>query len=499
MFRKQIALLVPLFIILSLQISFVLSNEASNNTQPKRILFLAAYQKSTIISTQGLAEELSRRGYEVQYASTEDDIDLVTSVREGVKFLSAGKAPESPLAADIFGLWHGESLYARSMYDTLLPKLKENPPDLIVFEPLSIAGEALANSLEVESVQVVPHLISLGFLGSEPTSSHPMLISGMATSQMSFFDRVKNGVLVYVARYILPAVRANIQSDFRKYAGLDANYFEFQNQYGKTKLAIIGNVIGFENPRDLPPLVQSTGPFLPRSAKLTTSLSEWFERSNLPVIYVSIGTNSVWTKESASAVTDGLIKFTSNNSYRVLWSIKSEQINYINPILYSKVKNDDSIFRFESFVDQFAVLSHPLTKVFVTHGGLSSITESLWNGVPYVIIPMMLDSDQPTNGARSEELGLGVWLDRRKSELTTDTFYNALVRVVNEESFRIQAQRFKTIYRTFGGASAAADLIELSLSPVNIVELWQLIEDYTCYQCFLLVVILYLTIKWLRR
>ena len=51
-------------------------------------------------------------------------------------------------------------MYARSMYDHLIPSLRQKniTLDLIVFEPLAIAAEGLAHTLGVITVQVIPHL-----------------------------------------------------------------------------------------------------------------------------------------------------------------------------------------------------------------------------------------------------------------------------------------------------------------------------------------------------
>lgn len=53
--------------------------------------------------------------------------------------------------------------------------------------------------------------------------------------------------------------------------------------------------------------------------------------------------------------------------------------------------------------------AHPNLKVFITHGGLLSITESVHRGVPMVVIPIF--ADQPKNAKQAETAGFGVYLD----------------------------------------------------------------------------------------
>ena len=67
-------------------------------------------------------------------------------------------------------------------------------------------------------------------------------------------------------------------------------------------------------------------------------------------------------------------------------------------------------FRVYQTVPQLSVLRQ--ADVFVTHGGMNSVSEALFYGVPMVVIPCI--ADQPTNARRIEELGLGKYLEYGK-------------------------------------------------------------------------------------
>ncbi|KAJ1323966.1 glucuronosyltransferase [Microdochium nivale] len=66
------------------------------------------------------------------------------------------------------------------------------------------------------------------------------------------------------------------------------------------------------------------------------------------------------------------------------------------------------------FAPQRAVLAHPTTRLFLTHGGASSVQESLFHGTPMLCLGYFFD--QPLNGLRITEAGVGESLDKAAFE-----------------------------------------------------------------------------------
>ena len=60
----------------------------------------------------------------------------------------------------------------------------------------------------------------------------------------------------------------------------------------------------------------------------------------------------------------------------------------------------------KNYVPQTELLKY--TKLFITHGGMNSTHEGLYNGVPLVVIPQ--SADQPVIAKQVESLGAGVTL-----------------------------------------------------------------------------------------
>lgn len=71
-------------------------------------------------------------------------------------------------------------------------------------------------------------------------------------------------------------------------------------------------------------------------------------------------------------------------------------------------------------------VAHPNIKAFVTHGGLLSILESIYFGVPVVGFPVI--GDQQMNMLRAENMGFGITLklDNITQETLTETLNSIL-------------------------------------------------------------------------
>ena len=52
--------------------------------------------------------------------------------------------------------------------------------------------------------------------------------------------------------------------------------------------------------------------------------------------------------------------------------------------------------------------AHPNTKLFITHGGMFGVQESVYHGVPLLVLPIF--ADQFDNARRIEDKGLGTVL-----------------------------------------------------------------------------------------
>lgn len=86
---------------------------------------------------------------------------------------------------------------------------------------------------------------------------------------------------------------------------------------------------------------------------------------------------------------------------------------------------------------------HPKIKAFVTHGGLLSMFETVFHGVPIVTIPVFCDHD--ANAAKAEVDGYAKKLDLY--QLTSDKLYQAIQDVIIQPKYKAQVKYRQKLLR----------------------------------------------------
>lgn len=104
--------------------------------------------------------------------------------------------------------------------------------------------------------------------------------------------------------------------------------------------------------------------------------------------------------------------------------------------------------------------------LFITHGGMNSINEALYYGVPLVVVPQQIE--QLINGRQVARQGAGVLLADRPpyGRLDAGVLRCGVDKVLADPSYRINAERLGRSFREAGGYQQAATEITAKLSKV---------------------------------
>ncbi len=179
---------------------------------------------------------------------------------------------------------------------------------------------------------------------------------------------------------------------------------------------------------------------LPRHKESDFPLDQLSDK--LPILYISLGTIFNDSPEFFKMCFEAFGK----QPWQVVLSIGKQ----VDPAILGPIPDN---FLIAPYVPQLEVL--PRTQVFVNHGGMNSVMESLYYGVPMVSIPQMVEQEIPAQCIA--ELRLGVMLE--KDAVSVTTLREAVERVANEASFRERAQSMQRITHEAGGCQRAADAI----------------------------------------
>lgn len=105
-------------------------------------------------------------------------------------------------------------------------------------------------------------------------------------------------------------------------------------------------------------------------------------------------------------------------------------------------------------VPQIRVLQQ--ASLFITHGGLNSLSEAMALGVPMLVIPFV--SDQPVNARQVEQLGLGKVLHPKA--VSAETIKDCAASLLADESVRENLRSIQETIRRSPGNSGAVAIIE---------------------------------------
>ncbi|EIE90219.1 hypothetical protein RO3G_14930 [Rhizopus delemar RA 99-880] len=212
------------------------------------------------------------------------------------------------------------------------------------------------------------------------------------------------------------------------------------------------------------------GPILPKTHPVLTDDLQQFLDSHKKVVYVAFGQHAVLTTEELGLIMTSMLEnMETGDIDGILWSVRgmdhlfpktlqtrSGQVYRIRD-LFDKKEGQDILFL--EWAPQVAILHHPSTQLFLTHGGAGSVYEALYKGVPIVVFPFF--GDQPAAAITAEENGYGRWMKKDDQDQAT----KAVQEVLREDRYRLNANRFKALVqiRSNHGVQRGADVVEEAL------------------------------------
>ncbi|XP_052892955.1 UDP-glycosyltransferase UGT4-like [Anopheles moucheti] len=279
----------------------------------------------------------------------------------------------------------------------------------------------------------------------QPLSYVPHPMTGL-TDKMNFWQRLGNVLFTAFDEALLKVMCDPIQQMYYKQYFPNATRTLDEMRRNGVSLVLINSHFSLSFPRPyLPNLIEVGGFHVNRKINpLPEDIKTFIEQSEHGVIYFSLGSNLKPSKMDQQKRND-IVRVLSSLKQNIIWKWDDDTL-----VL------DRKKFLLGKWFPQDDILAHPNVKLFITHGGLLSCTESIYHGVPIVGIPIF--GDQLLNMARAEQSGWGIGVAYTK--LNEQTFSKAIHDVLSDKSY---ATNVKTISRR---------LRDQPLAPMDTAKFW---------------------------
>ena len=370
--------------------------------------------------TLGVVKELIKNNHEVYYYSYEIMKEKIEST--GAKFISCDKLdPQTKLTNDDKEKISKDVAFSinlivdmtLSLDDKILEEMKELKPDVIVGDSVAFWAKLIAKKLNI------PFISSTTTFAFNKYSARVM-----KQDKIGLFNLIKS----------IPKINKSLNRLREK--GYDV----------KSVLDIIGN------DNDTSTIVYTSKYFQPYSETFADNYAfvgpilrdstETIEKSTIPTIYISLGT-----------VNNNNDEFYKN----CLEAFKDEKLNIILSVgeefVIDSLGEIPDNFTIEKHTDQVAVLK--ITDVFITHCGMNSVSEALYNGIPLVLFPQTTEQKGVAN--RVKELNAGVFLENINNPTEIK---NTVMSILKNNELKESANKIKESFIKCGGAKEAAMFIE---------------------------------------
>ncbi|GFZ32744.1 glycosyl transferase [Clostridium zeae] len=168
------------------------------------------------------------------------------------------------------------------------------------------------------------------------------------------------------------------------------------------------------------------------------------------VIYISLGT--VFNKADLKIYDMFFETFASTDYIIVMTAYNIDISSFTIP----------SNFIVKNYVPQSEILKY--TTVAITHAGMNSTNDLIYNHIPFVAIPF--GADQPYIASRVEELGAAIVLD--KDKLSVENLRNSVEEAISNTNYLNNLKKISNSFKQCGGYKEAVAAI-FELKTKNIV------------------------------
>uniref|UniRef100_A0A182M8S5 UDP-glucuronosyltransferase n=1 Tax=Anopheles culicifacies TaxID=139723 RepID=A0A182M8S5_9DIPT len=259
---------------------------------------------------------------------------------------------------------------------------------------------------------------------------HPFL---SFTDRMSFVQRIGNMLMTIMDSVLGHILDFPVQSAMYEAAFPDPKPPLEHLRRHAVSLVLLNNHFSLSYPRPyVPNMIEVGGMHVNRKPNpLPEDIQKLLDNATNGVIYFSMGSN-LQSSQLPVEKREAILRVFAGLKQTVLWKWEDET-------LPNRPKN----VIVKAWWPQDDILAHPNVRLFITHGGLLSTTESLYHGVPVIGIPVF--GDQYLNMAKAERTGYGLLVPYK--EISEQRLAHAINQVLADEKYKTVAKSISARYR----------------------------------------------------
>ncbi|EAT33348.1 AAEL014371-PA [Aedes aegypti] len=183
----------------------------------------------------------------------------------------------------------------------------------------------------------------------------------------------------------------------------------------------------------MPNVISVGGMQIVKPKELPEDLKKLVDNAKNGAILFSLGTNVRSDMLGDKRIIEILNAMSQFPEYQFLWKFESDAM----PIEVPK-----NVY-IRKWMPQNDLLAHPNLKLFITHSGLLSTQEAIYNGVPIIGFPVFADQHQNINYCMEQGVGKRLSIKNVKSS----ELVNAIRELMTDDSYRENMSRLSKIFR----------------------------------------------------
>lgn len=250
--------------------------------------------------------------------------------------------------------------------------------------------------------------------------------------------------------------------------GFDAKLEDPSTKW-RHSIKLSNTVFGYTPARPLGPMAEFVGPIIPKHYKPLTQDLETYLNAHERIAYVAFGHAATPSEKDIILILSGLLESIERGDLDgFIWATVHAAGRFPDSIttssgnVYSVKDMFDHVnphAHMVKWAPQTAILHHPSTVLFVTHGGLGSWYESMYSGTRLVVFPFFGDQIGNALTVQTNKLG-GVLKNEHSVQEAVDLFKKVIVDENGEIADNVKRMQALTQIYSRHGVIRGADIVE---------------------------------------